>query len=140
VISAENTVENLESQLVLKNNVYEVDLGNLPAGNYDFMITETTSQISRSGSFEVIAYNIEQQFISANKNAMKALAENSGTRVYYKDELQEISNALLSNDKYKPVQKSRQKIVPLVDWYYLLFLLVLILAAEWFFRKYKGLI
>ncbi|MGW1455785.1 VWA domain-containing protein [Salegentibacter agarivorans] len=140
VISAENAVENLESQLVLKNNGYEVDLGNLPARNYDFTITETTSQISRSGSFEVIAYNIEQQFISANKNAMEALAENSGTRVYYKDELQEISNALLSYDKYKPVQKSRQKIVPLVDWYYLLFLLVLILAAEWFFRKYKGLI
>ncbi|PRX50621.1 hypothetical protein [Salegentibacter salegens] len=136
VISAEN----LESQLILKNNGYEVDFGSLPAGTYDFKITESTSQIARTGSFEVIAYNIEQQFISANKNAMQALAENSGTKVYYQDQLKEISNALLTKDKYKPVQKSRQKIVPLVDWYYLLFLLVLILAAEWFFRKYKGLI
>ncbi|PKD16110.1 hypothetical protein APR41_09965 [Salegentibacter salinarum] len=140
VIAVEYSEERIESQLVLKHNGYEVDLGNLPAGKYDFKITETGSQIARSGSFEVIAYNIEQQFISANKNAMEALAENSGTQVHYQNQLQQLSNALLSNDKYKPVQKSRQKIVPLIDWYYLLFLLVLILAAEWFFRKYKGLI
>jgi hypothetical protein len=139
-ISLENSEENLESQLILKNNGYEVELGNLPPGTYNFRITEVASQISRSGSFEIIAYNIEQQFISANKIAMEALAENSETGVYYQDNVQVLINTLLNSDKYKPVQKSRQKIVPLIDWYYLLFLLVIIFTAEWFFRKYKGLI
>jgi len=139
-LSAENSEENIESELILKNNGYEVDLGNLSPGTYNFKITEANSDISRSGSFEVIAFNIEQQFIGANKNAMAALAENSETALFFQDKLQELKNELLSNDNYKPVQKSHQKNVPLVDWYYLLFLLVLILAAEWFFRKYKGLI
>lgn len=139
-ISVENSDENIQSELILRNKGFEVDLGNLESGTYDFRISEKTSGISRSGSFEVIAYNIEQQFIAANKNAMNALAENSGVEVHYQDNFQDLINKLISEDKYKPVQKSHQKIVPLVDWHYLLFLLVLILAAEWFFRKYKGLI
>ncbi|WP_037321457.1 hypothetical protein [Salegentibacter sp. Hel_I_6] len=139
-IFAKNSEESIESELVLKNNGYEVNLGNLNPGTYNFKIFEANSDISRSGSFEVIPFNIEQQFIGANKNAMTVLAENSGTALFYPDKLQELKNELLSNDKYKPVQKSQQKNVPLIDWYYLLFLLVSILAAEWFFRKYKGLI
>ncbi|OEY71454.1 hypothetical protein [Salegentibacter salarius] len=139
-ISVEDSLKNIESQFILKNNAYEVDLGSLAPGTYDFKITEKGTQLSRSGSFEIIAYNIEQKFISANKNAMEALAKNSETKVYYPNQIQELINGLLSTDKYKPVQKSQQKNVPLIDWCYLLFLLVSILAAEWFFRKYKGLI
>lgn len=139
-ISVENSEDILESQLILKNSGYEVNLGILSPGTYDFKITEEASQVSRSGTFEIIAYNIEQQFMSSNKKAMEALAESSGTRIHYHNQIDEIVTALLSNDKYKPVQKSRQKDVPLVDLYYLLFLLVVILASEWFFRKYKGLI
>ncbi|SKB31537.1 hypothetical protein SAMN05660776_0321 [Salegentibacter holothuriorum] len=139
-ISVESSLGNFESQFILKNNGYEVDLGDLSPGTYTFKIVETGSQISRSGSFEIIAYNIEQKFVSANKNAMLALAENSGTVVFYQNQIQEFIDGLLSEDKYKPIQKSQQKAVPLIDWYYLLFLLVLTLAAEWFYRKYKGLI
>ncbi|MBZ9630296.1 VWA domain-containing protein [Salegentibacter sp. LM13S] len=139
-ISVEDSLKSIESQFILKNNAYEVDLGSLDPGTYNFQITEAGTQLSRSGSFEVIAYNIEQKFISANKNAMDALAKNSETEVYYQNQIQELINGLLSTDKYKPVQKSQQKNVPLINWYYLLFLLVSILAAEWFFRKYKGLI
>jgi len=139
-ISVEKTEENISSQLILKNNYYAVDLGNLPPGNYDFTITETNTQFSRSGSFEIIAFNIEQQFVSANKEGMEALAANAGTQVYYRTSVQDLIKKLLTDDRYKPVQKSRKKIVPLIHWHYLLFLLVFILAAEWFFRKYKGLI
>ena len=139
-ISVEDSLKTIESQFILKNNAYEVDLGSLAPGTYYFRITESESQISRSGSFEIIPYNIEQKFISANKNAMEALAENSGSRVYYQNQIQDLIAGLLSKDKYKPIQKSQQKSVPLIDWYYLLFLLVLLLASEWFFRKYKGLI
>ncbi|TDN89278.1 hypothetical protein DET49_10623 [Salegentibacter sp. 24] len=139
-ITVENTDKTMESQLILKNNGYMVNLGNLTPATYNFKITEKASQISRSGSFEVIDHNIEQQFISANKNAMEALARNSGTKAYYNGQVTNLVHTLLNNDKYKPVQKSHEKTVPLIDWYYLLFLLIIILSAEWFFRKYKGLI
>ena len=46
----------------------------------------------------------------------------------------------LKDERYLPIQKSSKNIVPLIDWKYLLFLIVLTLAIEWFLRKYNGLI
>jgi hypothetical protein len=48
-------------------------------------------------------------------------------------------DVLLNDNRYQQVQKREQKVVPLIDWKYLLGLIVLILSAEWFIRKYNGL-
>ncbi|MCB7480372.1 vWA domain-containing protein [Christiangramia sediminis] len=132
--------DSFTSDLILKNNFYELDAGDLPPGEYFFNVYVADKNLSESGSFEVIDYNSEQQFVSANLSAMKSFAANNQTAVSYPDQLEEVINALLSKDKFKPVQKSRQKSLPLIDWYYLLFILVIVLAAEWFYRKYLGLI
>ena len=49
-------------------------------------------------------------------------------------------NDLLSDSRFATIQKSSKKIVPLIDWKYLLALIALSLATEWFIRKYNGLI
>ncbi|MCG9971727.1 vWA domain-containing protein [Christiangramia crocea] len=135
-----DTQESFTSDLVLKNNFYQFDAGDLPAGNYAFTVEVLERNISKSGSFEVIDYNTEQQFVSANLLGMQSFAENNGTNLTFPDRIDELITKLLNNDKFRPVQKSRQKTVPLIDWYYLLFILIIILAAEWFYRKYLGLI
>lgn len=132
--------ESFTSDLVLKNNYYLFDAGDLPAGNYSFTVTVKNKSLSKSGSFEVIRYNTEQQFVSANLAGLQTFAENNQTKLFFPDQIEELNNLLLQSDKWRPVQKSRQKNVPLIDWYYLLFILILILAAEWFYRKYLGLI
>ena len=140
------TVENDESEesftsdLVLKNNFYEFDAGDLPAGDYSYVLQVDGMNLSKTGKFEVIDYNTEQQFVSANLSGMKAFAMNNETELFYPNQIEDLINNLLKNDKLKPVQKSHEKTVPLVDWYYLLFILIIILAAEWFYRKYLGLI
>lgn len=139
-VKNEQTEEAFTSDLVLKNNYNQFDAGDLPAGNYSFTIRVSNKNISKTGNFEVIDYNTEQQFVSANLTGMKSFAENNNAILYYPEQLQELVNTLLTEDKFKPVQKSREKSLPLVDWYYLLFILIIILAAEWFYRKYLGLI
>ena len=140
------TVENKENQdsftsdLVLKNNFYQLDAGDLPPGKYSFNIFAAEKNLFKSGNFEVIAYNTEQQFVSANLSGMKSFALNNQSILTYPDQLENLINTLLSKDKFKPVQKSRQKSLPLIDWYYLLFILIIVLATEWFYRKYLGLI
>ena len=47
---------------------------------------------------------------------------------------------LLEDDRFVSVQKSEQKVVPLIDWKYLLALIAVLLSLEWFIRKYNGLI
>ena len=47
---------------------------------------------------------------------------------------------LLEKDTYLPVEKSLIKNSPLIDWVILLIILVISLAAEWFIRKFNGLL
>lgn len=133
----ENTTQ---APLLLANNNYHVDLGELSPGDYSFTITEEKSGVRKTGSFSVIDYNVEQQFSTANLDKLQSLAKNNGQQVYYQDNLKKLTDHLKNDNRFRPLQKSREKTVPLIGWYYLLFLLAGLLAGEWFFRKYKGLI
>jgi hypothetical protein len=126
--------------LVLKDNFYEVNLSGLAPGNYTFSIENAQENISRAGTFQVLDFNIEQQFVNPDFQKLTQLATTSGGAVYFPENLESLIAHLTTADRYLPVEKSAQKVVPLVDWKLLLIFLVLLLAAEWFARKYNGLI
>ncbi|MDT0677244.1 VWA domain-containing protein [Autumnicola musiva] len=130
----------VEAPLLLQNNYYKVDLGSLEPGEYQFTVKVQNSAISETGNFRIVDYNVEQQFVSANLEKLEFLANNNNANLYFSNSAESLINDLISDKRFVPVQKSHEKTVPLVDWYYLLFLLVLLLAGEWFYRKYIGLI
>lgn len=129
-----------EVPLLLNNGNYSVDLSGIEAGNYDFTIKHNSEAVSTSGSFQILEYNVEQQFLNADINKLKALAKQSEGNAYFSAESNQLIDALLSDIRYKTMQKSTKKVVPLIDWKYLLGLLALSLIIEWFIRKYNGLI
>ncbi|WP_452220803.1 VWA domain-containing protein [Lacinutrix salivirga] len=141
-ITVTDKVSNIVKQfpLLLKGNNYEVDLSQLPASDYSFTVKASRENISKSGNFKILEYNIEQQFLNANVSKLKQLAINSNAKSYFITNYQSIVNDLVNDDRYKPIQKTDKKIVPLIDWKYLLFFIALTLALEWFLRKYNGLI
>jgi hypothetical protein len=47
---------------------------------------------------------------------------------------------LLDNENYKAVQKEIVTKTPLIDWVWLLVLIAISLASEWFLRKYNGML
>ncbi|WP_340073778.1 VWA domain-containing protein [Leptobacterium sp. I13] len=124
----------------LSNNFFEVDLSNLLAGEYNYTIVVEGENLSKSGKFKIIDFDIEKQFLNADKERLKILAENSGGKIYYPEQIKELKEDLLTNEGFKPIQKSSENVVPLIDWKLLLVFIVLLLSAEWFLRKYKGLI
>ena len=130
----------INAPMLLKNNRFEFETASLEPGEYRFSIREINSGISRNGSFVVLEFNIEQQFTSANLRGMQDLATNNEGRLYFLNSAGELIDELLADNTYVSVQKSREKIIPLVDWKILLLLLVASLATEWFVRKYFGLI
>lgn len=136
----ENSGENIQAAMLLNNNSYIFEAEQIPPGDYTFRIAEEKSKISKAGSFTVLDYNIEQQFTSANDEKLLALAENNSGNLFYQDQVQQLKEQLLSRQDLIPVQKSREKDLPLIHWKFLLILLILSLAAEWFLRKYFGLI
>ncbi|MFK7782082.1 VWA domain-containing protein [Psychroserpens sp.] len=125
---------------VLKNSNYEVDLSGLDAGEYNFTVKTLSGNISKSGTLKILDYNVEQQFLNANVTKLERLATNSNGASYFIDDTSKIINDLLSDSRFTTIQKSSKKIVPLIDWKYLLGLIALSLASEWFIRKYNGLI
>ncbi|WP_426430386.1 VWA domain-containing protein [Winogradskyella sp. HB-48] len=129
-----------EVPLLLNNGNYNVDLSGISAGSYDFTIKHNSEAIAASGSFEVLEYNVEQQFLNADIEKLQALATNSNGNAVFNTEIDKLISELLNDSRYVTIQKSTKNIVPLVDWKYLLALIALSLFSEWFIRKYNGLI
>lgn len=126
--------------LLLKNNYFEVDLNSLPQGDYSFTVSVKDEAVSRSGNFTILDFNVEQQFLNANVTKLRRVATNTGGESYFSDNFDALINSLLNNESYKAVERSQQKVVPLIDWKYLLGLIAFMLSAEWIIRKYNGLI
>jgi hypothetical protein len=139
VINSE-TKAKVDLPMLLKNNFYEIDLNNLPAGDYAYSVAVSDQSVSRSGSFTILDFNVEQQFLNAEVTKLQRLATNTDGKAFFITEKAEIIDALLTDNRYQQIQKRAQKVVPLVDWKYLLGLIILLLTAEWFIRKYNGLI
>ncbi|TYA71902.1 VWA domain-containing protein [Seonamhaeicola marinus] len=134
------TKESLELPLVLKTNNFQADLSNLKAGEYNFTVKANSANISKSGSFTILEYNVEEQFLNANVTKLQQLATNSGGNSYFIDNTSRLVNDLINDERFVSVQKSNKNIIPLIDWKILLAIIALSLSVEWFLRKYNGLI
>lgn len=140
------TVKNIDSEesrevpFLLKGNNYQVDLSGFKAGNYNFTVKALQENLSYSGNFTILEYNVEQQFLNADVTKLNQIATNSSGTSYFIADYNQLFEKLLNDDRYKPIQKSTVNKVPLIDYKYLLFIIAFLLAAEWFIRKYNGLI
>lgn len=141
-MSVKNKISNEEKSFpfILKNNNYQVDLSNLMPSEYTFKVYAKNENISQSGSFQILEYNVEQQFLNADVTKLQRLANNSGGKSYFVNDANTLVNDLLNDNRFVAIQKSNKNIIPLIDWKYLLFLIALSLTIEWFLRKYNGLI
>ncbi|MEZ4802610.1 MAG: VWA domain-containing protein [Gelidibacter sp.] len=134
------TLDSRTFPFILKNANYEVDLSGLAAGDYSFTVQVANENVSSSGEFKILDYNVEQQFLNANVTKLQKLATNSRGVSYFIDDTSGLIENLLNDERFVTVQKSSKNVVPLIDWKFLLAIIALSLSAEWFIRKYNGLI
>ena len=125
---------------ILKNNNYQADLSGFSPGDYDFTVRANNGEASLSGAFQILDYNVEQQFLNANVTKLQQIATNSQGTSYFIANTNGLISDLLNDSRYATIQKSTKNVVPLIDFKYLLALIALSLALEWFIRKYNGLI
>ena len=125
---------------MLKNNSYQVDLSGFSPGEYSFNVRANNGELSQSGTFQILDYNVEQQFLNANATKLQQVATNSNGSSYFIANTSNLITDLMNDSRYATIQKSTKNVVPLIDFKYLLILIALSLASEWFLRKYNGLI
>lgn len=137
--NSDNSVSR-EIPMLLMNGYYRADLSNLPPGQYNFTVNVEDENIAKSGSIRMLDFDVEQQFYSSDYRKLGQLAQVTDAALYYPDETEQLIENLLLNPQFVPVQKSSQNVVSLVDFRLLLGIIIAALAAEWFIRKYNGLI
>ena len=122
------------------NSNFKVNLEGLSAGQYNFTVKELNSNTTYTGFFEVLNFDIEKQFVNPDVNKLNQLALQTQGKLYYPNQVNELIKTLQSEENYKPIQKEVIKKTPFIDWIWVLILIVVSLASEWFIRKYNGML
>lgn len=117
---------------------YRINLGNLSAGEYTYRLSTDLKgeTFHKKGVFYVRNHNPELNDVVADRELLRALAENSGGRFYDADELDRLEHSLETNDKMKSVYKSETEFVNLSRLKTLGILILLLLCMEWFLLRY----
>ncbi|MFH6942447.1 hypothetical protein [Flavobacterium sp. FlaQc-50] len=126
--------------LLKGNNSFSVNLDGLTAGKYNFSVKELNTNTSYSGHFEILDFDIEKQFVNPDVLKLKQLALQTNGKAFFEDQSAELIKTLLENKEYKSIEKNIATKTPLIDWIWLLIILVALLTTEWFVRKYNGLL
>ena len=147
-------INNTEAELVIKNsdgekfkynfsktnNYYFIDAGRFPEGNYTFTAKTNYSgkELTANGKFSVESILKEQYDLTARHDILHDLSNKFGGSVIYPDSLANLAAVLNNNDKIKPILYQKSETTPVLDHWWLLGLLVVFLAIEWFLRRYFG--
>lgn len=139
-VTNKQTKQTKNYDLLKSNNAYKVNLDGLPAGQYNFTVKELNSKTTYNGYFEILDFDIEKQFVNPDLGKLKQLATQTQGTVFMPNQLETLIKTLLDNNDYKAIQKSVVQKIPLIDWIWLLVLIAISLATEWFVRKYNGML
>jgi len=131
---------NYPYQFSRQNDHYQLDLGYLQSGIYQFKATAQTADtlLKENGQFVVESWNMEAAQSGANIKLMNEIASVSKGKTYLISNPDPLIQQLKENQNTAIRYQYIQKIVNLIDFKWLLILLISLLSAEWFMRKYFG--
>jgi hypothetical protein len=116
------------------------DLISLPADTYTFSVEVENQPITKSGKFKILPFNVEQQFTNARTEFLSRLAVKTNGELYLYDRFDDLTASLIRQNNYKPTLETTYQDRSIIDWKWLLGLIVFFLSLEWFIRKYHGLL
>lgn len=126
--------------MLLKNGYYEADISMLPSGDYSFTASVKDENLTKTGKFTILDYDLEKQLLSSNYKKLDRLAKSTNATLYFPSQVSKFIEDIIKDNRFVPIQKSKQNVVSLIDFKILLGIIVAALTAEWFIRKYNGLI
>jgi len=116
----------------------QVIINTLPPGTYYFTVRNADKSLKKSGYFTILPFNLEQQTTQANTKKLRALAHQTGGKTYFPKQIKKLIHDLETSKNYHSQISYQTGEIPMIDFRYLLFLLVLLLALEWGIKKLRG--
>jgi hypothetical protein len=133
-----DTKKTLTSPFRLINDSYQTILENLNSGVYNYKIAVLDQPLNIKGQFTIKKEQIEQQFTNANFNKLFKIADRTGGELYFKNEVTKLKKALLNDKSFYTTQEKKIVAKQLIDWKWILVLIISSFTLEWFLRKYLG--
>jgi hypothetical protein len=130
----------LEPHFVRVANGYQLDLGKLEQGVYEWNASTSFQgkNYEKSGSFVVKEIKLELLSSKADHRLLKNMAKTSNGDFYLPTELKKLEKDINERDDLVTVVYQEKSFDDLIDFKWLFFLIIAFLAGEWFFRKYNG--
>lgn len=124
------------------SGAYFVEAGLFAPGEYTYRSTvKVDDQIySQNGSITIKAIVAEKISTMANHALLFQLSQNTGGKMYFSNQLDELKKELMNNELIKPVTYSQKQLNDLIDLKWIFFLILGLLSLEWFLRKRSGTI
>jgi hypothetical protein len=117
---------------------YRLNIGQLPAGSYSYAVGTSFNgrRFASSGSFVVTSVSMEALETGADYPMLYSLSKKYAGSVVRHQQMSALYDSIVQNEAIKPVVLQRDTTVPLVDWKWYFFLILVVAVAEWLLRKY----
>lgn len=121
-------------------NAYRLDAGTFEPGTYQWEaeVQVGTEVYSDEGLFNVVALDLEGLRTIADHQLLYQLAENTGASMYYPGEWEALAEDIRQREDIRPQMYSHKEFVEIINMKALFFIILALLAVEWFVRKRSG--
>lgn len=123
------------------NDYYSLNAGNLDPGDYTFEAKTQlgNQQFAEKGSFSIVRNEVELQNNQADFGVLYQLAQQTGGQFAAFENYGILLDAIENNNQITTQQYKQSVQTEWINLKVLFFMLMLLLGAEWFFRKYWGI-
>ena len=122
-----------------EGRAYALNAGILPVGNYQYKATTSVGgqQLEAGGAFSVQPIQLELYETTADHAVLRALANQFGGSMVYPKDMASIADSIKART-LKPIMYTTNKTESVMNLKWIFGLLILLLATEWFLRRYFG--
>lgn len=119
---------------------YTLNAGILPVGGYTYKSTVNFNgqPLVFEGRFSVQPIELELFETTANHSVLRQLSAKFGGTTVLSNQLNSIAEQIKNNETVKPILYQTTQTNPLINLKWIFALLALLLAGEWFLRRYFG--
>ena len=119
---------------------YKLNAGKFIPSDYTWK-AETVfegKKYKKEGIFSIVPLNIEAENTIANHNILYKISENTSGKLFYPKEITKLLETIQNNENIVPIAYSEKKAESLINFKLIFFLILALLAGEWFMRKFHG--
>lgn len=123
-----------------KQNMYQLSAGLFSPGEYQYeaQVKYGDKLFTKSGIIIIKEIILEKINTVANHQLLYQLAKETGGKLYYPLQLNELQENILASDHIKSITYSSKQLSHLINLKWLFVVILLFLSTEWFLRKYNG--